>query len=537
MRQRACKSTGSALRRRVKRERGSRRAMVLVIVLFVVVVLALSAYTFTELMLTHYDGVKNSTQAAQARALVDSGVDTLKLLLLQGEATNNQSGGLFDNPGTLRGVVVAADEDPLHRGCFSILAPALDSQGNVGGIRFGLEDESTRLNLNLLLLADKAVQGGGQTLLTALPGMTPDIADAILDWLDSDAIPRAYGCEAEYYSGLQPPYQPKNGPLDTVEELLLVRGVTPTLLFGLDSNRNGILDPHEAAANQAVVNDPSLGALTRGWAPYLTLYSAERNVNSAGSPRINLNQEDLEKLYNELSQLNAQWATFIVAYRQSGPYEGEEPGEMLAGEPDFQQAGQTQISSVLDLIGKKTQVRLPGSQQPIVMASPFPPEVIVMATYLPTWMDSCTVNPSPIIPGRININQAPRPILMGIPGMTPEIVDLIVDLRPADPVEQSDNASMNHESWLLTEGVLFNEQGEPDIEKMKALLPFCCTGGDVYRAQVVGYFPGGGASSRAEVVIDNTGPVPRVVFWRDLSHLGRGFSLETLGVDLSASIY
>jgi hypothetical protein len=51
----------------------------------------------------------------------------------------------------------------------------------------------------------------------------------------------------------------------------------------------------------------------------------------------------------------------------------------------------------------------------------------------------------------------------------------------------------------------------------------------VYRAQVVGYYQDGEASARAEVIVDATGDIPRVVFWRDISHLGRGYSVETLG--------
>ena len=71
--------------------------------------------------------------------------------------------------------------------------------------------------------------------------------------------------------------------------------------------------------------------------------------------------------------------------------------------------------------------------------------------------------------------------------------------------------------------------GFEDIEKMKMLQPFICAGGDVYRAQVIGYFEGGAASSRVEIVIDRTNPTPRIVFWRDLSHLGRGYPLDVLG--------
>ena len=75
-------------------------------------------------------------------------------------------------------------------------------------------------------------------------------------------------------------------------------------------------------------------------------------------------------------------------------------------------------------------------------------------------------------------------------------------------------------------------EGLVTLEEMKNLLPFVCVGGDVYRAQIVGYFQGGGPSVRAELIFDATGTEPRVLFWRDISHLGRGYALETLGVDL-----
>ena len=75
------------------------------------------------------------------------------------------------------------------------------------------------------------------------------------------------------------------------------------------------------------------------------------------------------------------------------------------------------------------------------------------------------------------------------------------------------------------------------LEEMKALLPFITAGGRVYRAQVVGYFDAETPASRVEVVINaaTTDPmtglaVPRVVFWRDLTNLGRGYDLATLGV-------
>ena len=61
-------------------------------------------------------------------------------------------------------------------------------------------------------------------------------------------------------------------------------------------------------------------------------------------------------------------------------------------------------------------------------------------------------------------------------------------------------------------------------------MPFVCAGGSVYRAQVIGYYDDGRAASRLEVVLDATQQPARVLLWRDISHLGRGYALETLGL-------
>src|SRR5207342_1622287 len=124
---------------------------------------------------------------------------------------------------------------------FTLVAP-LDagSQDISGGCRHGVIDEGAKINLNVLMQLDPS----GARLLAALlllPNMTPEIANSIVDWLDSDSTPRDGGAEDDYYSSLAQPYHCKNGPLESIEELLLVKGVTPQLLFGSDRNRNGII--------------------------------------------------------------------------------------------------------------------------------------------------------------------------------------------------------------------------------------------------------------------------------------------------------
>lgn len=63
--------------------------------------------------------------------------------------------------------------------------------------------------------------------------------DAILDWLDADDEPRPEGAESDYYESLETPYACKNGPMESIEELLLIAGITPEIYF--DLNR----DPEE----------------------------------------------------------------------------------------------------------------------------------------------------------------------------------------------------------------------------------------------------------------------------------------------------
>lgn len=58
------------------------------------------------------------------------------------------------------------------------------------------------------------------------------LIDSIMDWRDSDDLHRTSGAENEYYRSLTPSYTVKNGPFDTVEELLWVRGVTAELFYG-----------------------------------------------------------------------------------------------------------------------------------------------------------------------------------------------------------------------------------------------------------------------------------------------------------------
>jgi hypothetical protein len=61
------------------------------------------------------------------------------------------------------------------------------------------------------------------------------LVDAFHDWIDSDNLTRANGAEAEFYQELVPPRHAKNSPVSNHEEILLVNGFTPEMLYGYNN--------------------------------------------------------------------------------------------------------------------------------------------------------------------------------------------------------------------------------------------------------------------------------------------------------------
>lgn len=67
------------------------------------------------------------------------------------------------------------------------------------------------------------------------------ITDSIMDWKDPDNLHRLHGAEDDYYMSLPNPYKARNAYFETLEELLLVKGMTPEILYG-DKGRKGIIN-------------------------------------------------------------------------------------------------------------------------------------------------------------------------------------------------------------------------------------------------------------------------------------------------------
>jgi type II secretory pathway component PulK len=168
-------------------------------------------------------------------------------------------------------------------------------------------DEAGKLNIN---------QASAPQLL-ALPGMTEEIVDAILDWRDQDSEERPAGAETGYYRNLDYPYDCRNAPFKTIRELLLVKGVTPEMLYGEDTNFNGLLDYNERDGDASLPPDNNDDVLEQGWIAYLSCYSKDDDKDGDGGDRVNVNSASLDALQQDLglSPAHAQW---IVDNRGNG---------------------------------------------------------------------------------------------------------------------------------------------------------------------------------------------------------------------------
>jgi len=138
------------------------------------------------------------------------------------------------------------------------------SETGLNQVVFNLQDESGKLNLNR----------ANSNALSMLPGMTTELAAAVVDWRSTN------GSMSLGYASLG--YQAKWSPFETVDELRLVEGITLDHLFGDDRNLNGILDPQERSLTGSLFSTPGLLDTT-------TVFSREPNFHADGTLLTNVN--------------------------------------------------------------------------------------------------------------------------------------------------------------------------------------------------------------------------------------------------------
>jgi DNA uptake protein ComE-like DNA-binding protein len=351
--------------------------------------------------------VKNYGDRVQAHYLALAGIEKARALLMQDARQRSHSGvshgtGLYNAQDQFRDVT-------LGRGQFRVIRRGRDDEG--GGIIYGVSDEESRLNLNRA--------GGGE--LGKLQNMNGEILAAILDWRDEDNTVTPGGAEADYYMSQTPPSMPRNGPFQTVRELLMVRGVSRDLLFGRDVHQNGFL---QAATPDGREAESTSGA-DAGWANMLTVDSSVNNVNATGEDRINIQQAD-ENTLATVRGITSDIARAIVAYR-----------------------GQNQFQSLADLLsvtaaqnqnqGRGGRNQNPGgNQNPNQTAgdvqagnngSDSSGPTVISQDLLADIADDLTVEPGNDLAGVVNINTASVEVLTCLPGMSKELAQRVITYR------------------------------------------------------------------------------------------------------------
>jgi general secretion pathway protein K len=130
------------------------------------------------------------------------------------------------------------------------------------------------------------------------------IINSLKDWLDSaddDAITGLSGAESSYYQDLTPPYASRNSPMPDINDLLLVKGITPELFYG-GSEKPGIAD-------------------------FLTVYGMQPGAGTSFifPGKININTAELPVLVALLPSENADLAQTFLELRQTASTEKGTP--------------------------------------------------------------------------------------------------------------------------------------------------------------------------------------------------------------------
>jgi general secretion pathway protein K len=204
-----------------------RNGVAIVIVLWVIMVLSLLISGFAFTMHVETQIAAYARKELKAQMLARSGIEVAKmqLLLHQQSATNAAYDAINQDWATNEDLYV---DHELGEGTFNVKVTDEESKMPV--------NTATELQLQRLM-----------TLLNVDPSDGDIIVDSILDWREPGDLHRLNGAKSDYYLSLLPPYQAKNAPLDRVDELLLIRGVTPELFHGTpatdkDPARPGLAD-------------------------------------------------------------------------------------------------------------------------------------------------------------------------------------------------------------------------------------------------------------------------------------------------------
>lgn len=483
----------------------ARRGLILPIILVILLLLALLVASFSFQMQADHSAGVGMAQRLQARLAAEAGVHAAMVML---RTEFNNPAVWYSQPEAFDQALVWAPDAPLEqlgKGAavrdaeqtvsgdsravrFSLVADDPDDvedRLDLGKMRFGITDEASKLNINLAtseqllrLLAPVVLALGYED------AMTQELVDALIDWRDADddALNPDKPAESAYYRTLSPAYRAKNAPFETVEELLMVRGFNGRILYGEDYDRNGLLSElSEDDGVDVFPPDNADGLLERGIYPYITVQSQEYNVADDNKPRLNLFGEPgyvrgkLEEIFERPEVVD-----FIVkATVKTGP---------------------RAIKSLADYL------------QPRIINDRETPSPLSRAETV-ILFDKCSLDSAQEQRGLVNVNTAQPPVLRAL-GLSPESINAIVTARRTVPASQRTNPS-----WLLTAAGLTAEQYATIQSQVTSRAR-------QFTIESIGYTDNRGTFTRLEAVVAMRGPVPQLIYYRDISRLGMGFPVR-----------
>jgi general secretion pathway protein K len=195
------------------------RGMVLMVVLWVLAFLGVIFTTFTFSMRAELAAAGNFRQEAEAYHLAEAGIYQAAAELINADRNAPPGSTGYDallerwrtNPAANQNV-------PLGRGNYWVTVTDEESKIPLNGAT----DPMLRR-----LFSNSGVRD--ERLLSV-------IVDSIQDWRDADNLHRLSGAEDDYYLSLPTPYRAQNADFAVIDELLLVKGMTPEILYGNIAN-------------------------------------------------------------------------------------------------------------------------------------------------------------------------------------------------------------------------------------------------------------------------------------------------------------
>ncbi len=278
---------------------------VLIIVLIIIAAIISISTEFLILAQTNTKYLQTFTDKQKAYWIARSGVN-LAIELLEADKRGSISNFLIGD----------IETDPnvdSYKDIWAIPLPEIPLEN--GSIQLFIEDENSKVNLSVL--ANEFVDQTPYYIITQRffinMGLPVDLADCILDWVDIDDARSPYGAESsDYYQNLKKPYKAKNSVLDTINELLLIKGISPMIFYGLSGGNYGL--ESNLVDNNKGLQDVVASLTTQTKVEVskeISLIKIGKEKNRALSNYFRVNGERSDYL-NDINKININTASFRV---------------------------------------------------------------------------------------------------------------------------------------------------------------------------------------------------------------------------------